>query len=607
MTDGTTPPRYPYLALCSVPLLVLVMDFAIRYPYLRLLDWSTFLHFPVSFLFEWLAICTVVHLLAMFGRHRNRAVLAVAAFISAVQVVAYGHYFYFGILPNPYAVNYLLDHSADALSLIRSSADWHHAAWFLLLTAVQFKLLQLSVNAVQPLSLRLRRTLIVLFIGAVVVFDNNVRFAPASYSFTPATVFSLKYALQERWFGRSFDLRGGYMRRRFTLQDTTRSTARYNCIIFISESVRKRSMSAYGHIRPTTPFLDSLTASGSVHLFRRHVSNAVSTQYSVPMMLSGLFTVRKDDVPYIYDHVRNRTDARTYFFTSQSLQRSTIDLVYNTSLDTFVCQDKLEWEEFNDLGVDDDTLTTAVSRLFSTALRPPFLTVIQFNNTHFPYSVKEPSRVFRFHPDSSGVERYENTILEQDAMLRRYFSVLQRSGLLDSTVIFFLSDHGEAFGERGHNGHLNTLYSEEIDVPMWVYLPPGFPPALRQTIAANSSRPTSHLDVFPTLMHLYGLTPGTTDERSHYGHTLFNPLPQERIVPVVGKDMIDTKAMVIGHWKYIMTQKDGLIQYEAYDLEGDPGERMNMWSSITEEERSILRDRLNRIDRIATRNMQHNN
>ncbi|NUN69370.1 MAG: sulfatase-like hydrolase/transferase [Bacteroidetes bacterium] len=607
MTDGTAPPRRPWLVMCSVPLLITVMDLVIRYPYLRLLDWSTFQHFPVSFLFEWLTVCVIVQLLAKTGRFQKYAIFAVAALISVVQVAAYGHFFYFGILPNPYAINYLIDHSADSLSLIRSSADWKHAVWFLALTGVLFVLLHRSVQAIRPVPVLHRRIILGLFIGAAVVFNNNVRFAPASYSFTPATVFSLKYALQERWFGRTFDLRGGYMRRRFTLEDTTRGTASYNCILFISESVRKRSMSAYGHRRPTTPFLDSLAGSGAALLFRRHVTNAVSTQYSVPMMLSGLFTVRKDDVPYIYDHVRNRTDARTYFFTSQSLQRSTIDLVYNTSLDTFVCQDRLSWEQFNDLGVDDDTLTNAVTRLFGDAIRPPFLTVIQFNNTHYPYTVKGPSRHFTFTGDSSGVECYENTIREQDAMLRRYFAALRSSGLLDSTVVFFLSDHGEAFGERGHHGHLNTLYGEEIDVPMWIYLPPGFPESARTQLLENTLQPTSHLDLFPTLMQLFGLRSVPADDRASYGHSLLAPLPALRIVPVVGKDMIDTKAAMIGNKKYIMTLKDGLIHYEAYDLGQDHDERTNLWSSLPDQERNEARERLNRLDRIVTNTPRRNN
>lgn len=601
MTERSASLRRSFLALCALPLLVLVMDFIIRYPYLRLLDWSMFRHFPVSFIFEWLVVCSVVHLLAQFGRFRTGAIAATAVFISFIQVLAYGHYFYFGILPNPYAVNYLLDHSADSLSLMRSSLDWKHAAAFLFLSFVHFRLLQISVEAVQPLSLRVRRAIVVLFIGAVIVFNNNVRFAPASYSFTPATIFSLKYALQERWFGRSFDLRGGYMRRRFTLEDTTRGTARYNCIIFISESVRKKSMSAYGHHRPTTPFLDSLVGSRSAILFRRHVTNAVSTQFAVPMMLSGAFTIHKDDVPYIYDHVKHRTGARTYFFTSQSLLRSTIDLVYNTSLDTFVCQDKLEWEQFNDLGVDDDTLTTAVTQLFGSTLLSPFLTVIQFNNTHFPYSVKESSRTFQLHPDSSALEQYENTIREQDALMRRYFSALRLAGKLDSTVILFVSDHGEAFGERGHSGHLNTLYGEEIDVPMWIHLPSGFPAAARRSIEANSLLPTSHLDLFPTVMALYGLSGGLKDERAAYGNSLLTPLTAERIVPVVGKDMIDTKAVVHGRMKCIMTMKEGIGRYEAYDLEKDPEERTDIWNALPDSVRMEQRERLNRLDRIVTR------
>lgn len=193
------------------------------------------------------------------------------------------------------------------------------------------------------------------------------------------------------------------------------------------------------------------------------------------MMLSGNFTISKADHPFIYDYVKRWTDSRTYFFTSQSMQRSNIDLVYNTSLDTFVCQERLPYEPFNDLGVDDAEVAESVMEFHRKRNGERFFSIIQFNNTHFPYTVKQRAAHFFSTGDSAVIDSYDNTILEQDRILRSYFTAFQQAGLLDSTVIIFTSDHGEAFGERGHMGHLNTLYGEEIEVPMWIYLPEGFP------------------------------------------------------------------------------------------------------------------------------------
>ncbi|MFA6457331.1 MAG: sulfatase-like hydrolase/transferase [Bacteroidota bacterium] len=596
--------RRSILLLSLFPLFVFLLDLTLRFNYLRVLEFPLLQHFFYSYFFEWTISFTAVWLISRFRDKRNIAAAIAVFLLCCLQLLVYGHYFYFGVLPNPYSVNYLLDHIADSISLIVSSIEAMHALAFAVLFLIQYVLFRYALKGMDVVPSLFQKSNIGVFVLLTFVFNNNVRFAPASYSITPATIFSVNYALQERWYGKSFEVRQGYVRRRFAIEARPKVKARYNCILILSESVRSRNLSSYGYRRSTTPFQDSLIAAGTVIKFQHHFTNTVSTQYSVPVMLSGVFTIRKIDQPFMYDYVKRWTDAKTYFFSSQSMQRSNIDLVYNTLLDTFICQEKLSLPQFNDLGVDDETFSEMVRSFHANRSGEKFFSIIQFNNTHFPYTVKPSAEYFRSTPDSAVVDQYDNTIREQDGLLRSYIKSFQHVGLLDSTVIIFTSDHGEAFGERGHLGHLNTLYVEDVEVPMWIYLPPGFPQEQRTALQQNARKMTSHLDMFPTLADLFGLDCTTIQDTTFPGASLFRPIDGHRLIPIVGKDMIDTKAVVIDSMKYIETVKDGLSNYEAYNFHTDAGERNNMWNRLPSGDQKRIKQYLQEVDKTSTQARQ---
>jgi len=586
--------------LLFFPALLLLADLIIRFSYLKVLEPSLLIHFALSFIFDTVFYFSLLWLVSLLPGRKMIALGILVFSITITQMITYGHYFYFGVLPNPYSINYFIEHSADSMSLISSSIRWFHVFVFFALFSSQFYLLRNALNGVTTLSSRIQYSIVGFFIVVAVVFNNNVRFAPASYSITPATIFSVKYVLQERWFNSSFELRKGYVRRRFEIAERPTIAARYNVILFISESVRKKDFSSYGYERKTTPFLDSLIASGSAIQFHHHVSNAVSTQYSVPMIFSGNFTIEKTDQPFVYDYIHRWTNAKTLFFTSQSMQRSNIDLVYNTSLDTFVCQEQLKHEEFNDLGIDDAVFVRSVAPALAGFNNGKFFSVVQFNNTHYPYTVKPAISDFFSSEHPNTIDHYDNTIREQDDIMRSYIHSLKSSGMLDSTIIIFTSDHGEAFGERGHSGHLHSLYNEEIEVPMWMFLPQSFPKEKRTMIEANAQKNTSHLDIFPTIAELFDLRDTDDVNREFSGQSLFLPMNNDRIIPIVGKDMIDTKSYISGAMKYIETVHDGNISNEAFEYIADAHETKNLWQTLTENKKNEVQNMLHKVDSVST-------
>jgi arylsulfatase A-like enzyme len=76
------------------------------------------------------------------------------------------------------------------------------------------------------------------------------------------------------------------------------------------------------------------------------------------------------------------------------------------------------------------------------------------------------------------IDAYRQGLTALDAELGRLIAELERSGMMEKTLIVITSDHGESFG-TGHEsdqypaGHGTSLYPEQVRVPLLVIPPPG--------------------------------------------------------------------------------------------------------------------------------------
>jgi arylsulfatase A-like enzyme len=69
------------------------------------------------------------------------------------------------------------------------------------------------------------------------------------------------------------------------------------------------------------------------------------------------------------------------------------------------------------------------------------------------------------------ISAYDAVISSLDQRIGQLLDELDRRGLLDSTVVFITSDHGELHGEHGMFGHGNSLYRLVTQVPLLVLRP----------------------------------------------------------------------------------------------------------------------------------------
>jgi arylsulfatase A-like enzyme len=127
----------------------------------------------------------------------------------------------------------------------------------------------------------------------------------------------------------------------------------------------------------------------------------------------------------------------------------------------------------------------------------PFLVFLNYYDAHASY-VPPPGTAHRFGllPVSdddvlfltdywSGVDKtkvashfqalardcYDNCVAYVDEQLGALVAALEQRGLLEQTLLFVTSDHGEGFGEHELYDHGESLYRSEIRVPLVVRLP----------------------------------------------------------------------------------------------------------------------------------------
>jgi arylsulfatase A-like enzyme len=190
------------------------------------------------------------------------------------------------------------------------------------------------------------------------------------------------------------------------------------------------------------------------------------------------------------------------------------------------------------------------------------------------------------------VARYDGAIRFADDNLGPVFEALRDRGWEDSTVVVFVSDHGEEFEDHGSTGHKNTLYDEQLRIPLIIVYP------RRIEAGQRIEAPVSLLDIFPTLLDFVGVKISKRFQALIQGVSLVpymrvrgfprqaTPEPARKIFaelhPVdfgAGWDFF-SRAIRGGRFKLIRSYfKDGRVKKELYDLAEDPDEKLNVYEA----------------------------
>ena len=166
---------------------------------------------------------------------------------------------------------------------------------------------------------------------------------------------------------------------------------------------------------------------------------------------------------------------------------------------------------------------------------------------------------------------YHAVISRLDDQVGRFADMLRDAGLLDNTVVFYLSDNGYHLGSHGL-GNKITMHEESVRVPMFAF-GAGIKPGLK------SNSLVSTLDVYPTVIELAG---ATVPPQALMGKSLLplikNPASSIRetvfseCVGIGGKPGQGHRMARGDRWKLILSGTD---EEFLFDQKNDPFELTN--------------------------------
>lgn len=351
---------------------------------------------------------------------------------------------------------------------------------------------------------------------------------------------------------------------------------RRNVILISLDTLRARSVGAYGCPEATTPALDQRVAFAGA-LVRQVVTPVPFTPPAHMSMLTGLApcahgvfdlnTALAPGATTLAEALR-AGGWETAAFTEDAY------LVDGNGFERgFDAYSENRSEESASPGFAQETFGAATRWLAGHGDRPFFLFVHTYQ-VHEPYNPRTPyDTMFPGHDDPNPNRRnralYEGEVRYTDDVVLRFLNVLEARRLAERTILVVTSDHGEAFGEHFWGGHGFDLHDEALLVPLLVRAP-GLVPAGRVV-----EDEVGLADLLPTLLELVGLPAPTGIEGRSFAGLLTGqgrPFVERPIVSWIFGDAATAVQISVRTrgYKYIKQLDSGTESF--VDLGSDPGE-----------------------------------
>ena len=192
---------------------------------------------------------------------------------------------------------------------------------------------------------------------------------------------------------------------------------------------------------------------------------------------------------------------------------------------------------------DEDLFSQSLPRIED--FKQPFLATLITMSSHTPFILADDLKTLKTPNESSFSwiqAEYIQSIHYTDAQIGKFIDGLKKDGLYNNSLILIWGDHGSFTGISDALGQKSILPSlNNSNVPM-IILAPG------TELSGTVKIPGSHLDVYPTIANLLGITPPKS---------------------ILGQDLLNTNAPVETHFRLISGGVDAILTdnlaYQASD------------------------------------------
>ena len=393
-----------------------------------------------------------------------------------------------------------------------------------------------------------------------------------------------------------------------------------NVIVISIDTLRADHLGSYGYERPTSPNIDKLADKGIV--FENAYSQGSWTYPSMASMHTSLYPSQvgikgiedkiHDSFMTLAEHMKNNF-YNTYAVISNVVVSE--PLGFAQGFDTFNQDSITEYDETSSHLVTDRAikyLTETKGEKFFLWLHymDPHGTYIHHpeygyssNYSGFPEGlIVQPFKLNDITDsiDDEGlmyvIDLYDEEISYTDKHIGRVLDYLSELKLSDNTIVIITADHGEEFMERGKFGHGRSLYQELIHVPLIIYIPSD------KELGAKRVKSTVEVrSIARTVLDLSGIKNTQfrgknlliTAEDEESGNYAFSQHPnKEGVYP--GQETIITD-----NWKLINNLT--LSTYELYNIENDPGEKINLFESTENGSDGVKKELISKLSGINTK------
>lgn len=386
-----------------------------------------------------------------------------------------------------------------------------------------------------------------------------------------------------------------------------------NVLFIVVDTLRADALPAYGYSEGNTPNLDEF-AKDAIR-YDQHFANASWTRPSFASMLTGRYAVNHQVMSQdaaLPDELVTLAEA----FRESGYSTSGIVTNFNVSPRYNFHQgfDHYEYlEPRSPLGANESgmrllalqVVKRITGRLFGERPGEAYVDAEDVNAIAIPHldELKEKDRPFFFflaymdphdpyfeHPyRGPGYSRaanpspapeeaprlrklYDGEVTYWDRHFGELIQALKERGLYDEMTIVITSDHGEEFMEHGGYWHGQTLYDEQIRVPLFVKRP------YQAAGGSVVTHFTESVDLMPTLLAqngiaaVEGLQGGLLD---HGSETVFAEENHEgNVLRSIRK--LDESGKVYKRLRANEGNPRGLPTEELFEMVSDPGEQKNL-------------------------------
>jgi len=362
---------------------------------------------------------------------------------------------------------------------------------------------------------------------------------------------------------------------------------RTNVVILTLDTTRADRFGCYGFDDAHTPRMDAFAADQAV-LFEQSISPVPITLPSHASIFTGTYPVfhgvHDNDGFYVDDELTTLAEILSDegYRTGAVIGAFPVDSQFNLDQGFETYNDAYQ-EDWTQSEIEERTalsfgfIERKAHRVNSAAFRwldehdaEPFLLWMHYFDPHQPYGALPPY-------DTMFADGYDGEIAFVDECFGELLDELERRGLIDSTVILVVGDHGESLDEHGEPTHATFVYDATQRVPLLIAAPG------RDDIARGGrvKSQVRTIDVAPTVLELLDLPAHPEMQGVSLVPALKDPSVDLNLPAMLESHFSQyhfkwapLRGLRTHHFKYILAPRP-----ELYDLQADPGELYNLAST----------------------------